>query len=400
MKIALVSQEYPPETAKGGLASQTYLKAHGMAERGHDVHVISQTSGPQRLEFRDGAVRVTRTPGFYHRMNISTQAAAWLTYSVEVAVLLAELQARENFDLVDFPEWGGEGYVYLLNRTPRTLPVAVVQLHGPLVMFAHAMQWPDTDSDFYRVGTEMESTCVRLADGVFSSSECSIEWCRKYYGLVRDNVPVIHTGVDTRHFAARPAEKEKRPTVIFVGRLSKNKGIEELVDACCALAADFPEIQLRILGNGPATIVQHIEEKAERAGHPQLLELCEFVTRDKLPEELSRAHVFAAPSIYEAGPGFVYLEAMACGLPVVGCSGSGLAEVIESGKTGLLVPPRNKEALSRAISRLLCDKGERERMGARARDFAKEEADSERCLNRLEAYYHDVYARTLKGARP
>ena len=112
---------------------------------------------------------------------------------------------------MDLPEWGGEGYVHLLNRTPWKNIPTVVQLHGPLVMFAHTMGWPDLDSEFYRVGTMMEATCVRLADAVYSSSQCSIDWCAKHYGLDSRNVSVLHTGVDVDHFRPLPDPERGSP---------------------------------------------------------------------------------------------------------------------------------------------------------------------------------------------
>src|SRR5687767_3051173 len=158
MRIALVSQEYPPETAKGGLATQTYLKAHGMAARGHEAHVISQTTGAQLERSRDVNVSVIRSHGFYSRMPIWTEAAGWMTYSAEVAAVIAALNEVTPLDLIDFPEWGGEGYVHLLNGTEGNHIPTVIHLHGPLAMFAHALGWPERNSEFYRVGVEMEKT--------------------------------------------------------------------------------------------------------------------------------------------------------------------------------------------------------------------------------------------------
>ena len=89
----------------------------------------------------------------------------------------------------------------------------------------------------------------------------------------------------------------------------------------------------------------------------------------ELPEHLSRAHVFAAPSLYEGGPGFVYLEAMACGLPVIACAGSGAAEVVFPGENGLLVPPGDVDALADALRQLLGDAIGRAEMGERARRY-------------------------------
>src|SRR5262245_2104201 len=156
MRIALVSQEYPPETARGGIGTQAYAKAHGLASRGHEAHVVSHSTDMARHEYKDGAVFVTRIPGGEARLAIHTEPARWLAYSVEVAAAVAGLHARAPLDVVEFPEWGGEGYVHLLNRAEWHHVPTVVHLHGPLVMFAHTVGWPSLDSELYRVGTAME----------------------------------------------------------------------------------------------------------------------------------------------------------------------------------------------------------------------------------------------------
>jgi len=387
MRIALVSQEYPPETAKGGLGSQTFLKAHGLAALDHEVHVISRSPEGKLSTRDDHGVQVTRVPGFDARMEIFTEAADWLTYSAEVAAALATLHAKTPFDLVDFPEWGAEGYVHLLNQTEWNRVPTVIHLHGPLVMFAHTMGWPELDSEFYRTGTAMEKTCVQLADAVFSSSACSADWCAKHYGVKRERIPVLHTGVDTKLFSPRAVPKAKRPTIVFAGKLARNKGVHLLVDAACELAHEFPELHLRLFGRGEPMIVEELRRRAQSAGWPDLLDLPGFVDRTELPEHFSRAHVFAAPSQYEGGPGFVYLEAMACGLPVIACAGSGAAEVIAPQQTGLLTTADDAGALTGLLRRLLNDDKLRAGLGGRARRYVLEHADSQACLKRIESFY-------------
>jgi glycosyltransferase involved in cell wall biosynthesis len=258
------------------------------------------------------------------------------------------------------------------------------------MMFAHTMGWPALDSEFYRVGTAMEGLCLRLADAVFSSSDCSADWCARHYGLDRERIPTIHTGVDTRLFCPRDAPKETRPTVVFAGRVDPNKGITVLVDAACILAKEFPGLQVRIIGRGEAALVERLRAKSRRCGFPDLLDLTGYLAAPELAAHLRRAHVFAAPSRYEGGPGFVYLEAMACGLPVVGCQGSGAAEAIRHGETGFLVPPGDTGALVESLRLLLSHPDLREAMGARARSFVEAEADSKVCLKRLESFYSAV----------
>ena len=387
MRIALVSQEYPPETAKGGLGTQTFLKAHGMAALGHEVHVISRSTNAERTEKTVDGVNVIRIASLDSRFIAHTEIADWLTHSTAAAAEVAALHARRPLDVVDFAEWGAEGCVHLLNRTEWNRIPTVVQLHGPLVMFTNTMNWPEMNSEFYRMGTAMESACVRLADAVFSSSRCSAEWCAKHYGLVLDQTPIIHTGVDTEFFRPQSAPKANRPTIIFTGKLAANKGVHLLVEAASKLANEFPCLHLRLLGRGDPKIVSELQSRAKSAGYPDLLDLPGFVSREDLPAQLSRAHVFAAPSQYEGGPGFVYLEAMACGLPVIACAGSGAAEVVRHNETGWLVPPLDVAALTDTLRNSLKNQTQREAMGAKARDFVVAEMDSRRMLRQLESFY-------------
>ena len=387
MIIALVSQEYPPGR-HGGIGAQTVSKALGMVQRGHQVHVVTHShDGREHQEDQDG-IAVHRIPGADTQLTIQAEEVRWLTYSVRVAEKLSALCQQHAFDLVDFPEWAGEGFVHLLNRTAGRSPAVVVQLHGPLVMFAHTMGWPAIDSKHYEIGTLMERTTVQMADAVYSSSQCSIDWCAQHYGLDPGPVPVLHTGVDTLRLQPAPAAvKSAIPTVVFVGKLVRNKGVLELVEAFCRLRRRHPTCRLLLAGAGEAAVRAAIEQLAARDQAQDAVQCLDFVSREALPSLLASAHVFAAPSIYEGGPGFVYLEAMACGLPVIGCAGSGAAEAITHESTGLLVPPRDVPALEQALERLLFDTETQQRMSAAARQYVVQNADSRSCLDQLEAFY-------------
>lgn len=393
MRIALVAQEYPPETAKGGIGSQTWIKAHGLAALGHDIHVISRAAKGSRRDYADGQVRVTRVPGAVEVSWLHTEVADWISYSIAVGGVVAELNKAKPFDLVEFPEWACEGWFHLVNRTEWNRVRTAIHLHGPLVMFAHTMGWPALDSEFFRTGTAMEGACLRLADAVFSSSRCSAGWCAKHYGMDANRIPIWHSGVDVELFAPREAAKSGRPAIVFAGKLARNKGVHLLVEAVCRLASEFPGLRLRLLGRGEAKVMTELRDIADAAGCAGSLDVAGFVERRALAGQLSEADVFAAPSEYEGGPGLVYLEAMACGLPVVACAGSGAAEVIRAGDTGVLVPPRDVEALAGALRDLLKDASRREEMGRRARAFVLAEADSRQCVKQLETLYASMIAR-------
>lgn len=391
----LASQEYPPETARGGIGTQTLQKARGLSALGHSVIVVSASPDCDRHEYEDAAVRVIRIP-CGDRFAVNTEPARWLTYSTLLAAELNALETREPIQLIDFPEWGGEGFVYLLNRTQWNRTRVVVHLHGPLVMLAHTIGWPEPGSDMFRVGEVMEAISIGRADAVMSSSRCSAQWCAQHYKLDPDAIPVLHAGIDCEVFAPRAVPKHARPTIVSVGRVTRNKGADTLVDAACRLAGDFPQLRLRFIGAVEPAFEAELRTGAQRSGCGDLLEFAGQVERDELPDEFSRAHVFVAPSRYEGGPGFVFLEAMACALPAIGCEGSGIAETISHRNTGLLVPPDAPQALASAMRSLLADHALRESLGVAARRYVAAEGDSRVCAQRIA----DFYEKVLSGSAP
>lgn len=397
MRICLVSQEYPPDTARGGIGSQTYLKARGLTSLGHEVTVVSVSTDGLRHETTDRGVRVVRIPGYYHRIPVLTEPAAWVTYSSEVAATVFEIHQNCPFDLVDFPEYGGEGYVFLLNQPEGASVPTTVQIHGPLVMLSNTVGWPEKGSELYRVGTHMESTCLRLATGVYSSSLCSLEWCRREYGLTLESAPILHAGVDLETFFPREKRPGSPPTIIFVGRVDRHKGADILVRAACRVAREIPDLRVLLIGRVQPKFESELSEIARSHGCPDLLRVLGSVPHEELPALISEGHVFAAPSLYEGGPGLVYFEAMACGLPVIGCRGSGASEAIVDGETGFLVDPESEDSLKTALHRILSDDRVRGRMAVQSLAHARRAADSRQCVRRISDYYQLVTQNATAG---
>ncbi|MFY9578456.1 MAG: glycosyltransferase family 4 protein [Gaiellaceae bacterium] len=160
------------------------------------------------------------------------------------------------------------------------------------------------------------------------------------------DVRVIPNGVDLPPAAG---DEDEPPHIVYAGRLSKEKGVLELVEATRGLP-------LIVAGDGPL-----------RARVPGALG---FVLRDELEQLLARAAVVACPSRRE-GFGVTCLEAMAHGKPVVASAVGGLLDLVVDGETGLLVPPRDPRALRGALERLLGDRDLRRRLGSAARDRAR-----------------------------
>ena len=387
MKICLVSQEYPPETGGGGIGTQTYLKAQGLAARGHEVHVISLSGDGIPRMYADGPVVVHRivhpeldAPGF----ELTT---SWMAYSGAVARKLQELDSGVHFEIIQFPEYGGEGFVYQTdtfgNRTARY----VVQLHGPLGMFAEQMGWPDVGSTFHQIGCFMERSAMHHADKVLASSLNTARFCAEHYDYPLREIDVIHSAVDTLHFKPRQVEGPGHPNVLFVGNLHGSKGIDVLMDAVISLRRKFPRIRLRCIGKADASSMAEHRQRIAAGVAGENIEILGYVHHSDLPAYYQACDIFAAPSVFEPGPGNIYLEAMACGKPVIACRSGGAPEVVLDGETGILVPPVNAEAIAEAIVLLEADTAYRRRLGGNGRKWVESRFTRDQYINRVERIY-------------
>lgn len=405
MRVCLVSQEYPPETASGGIGTQTWNKAHALQALGHTVYVLScsaQRHEDLRTAVESGiTVHRMRPPGERRdeRLPIYDPSAYMVGYSWHVCRHLHELSGKQPFDLINFPEYSAEGYAYQLNRGPWNWTPVIVQLHGPLAMFTERIGWPARDSAHFRTARHMEGESIRMADGWMASSANIADFTAEYYGIPRDQIDVVHCGLDCAAFSppeSDAARDGERPTVLFVGNIAANKGIHTIFEAVLRLRSRFPGIRLQIAGRGDEQS-EKLRRRAQREGAESCLELLGFVKdRSELPGLYRRAHVFASPADHEVGVANVYVEAMACGCPVIACNTGGAPEAVRDGETGFLVPPRDVAATTAALERLLADRALHARFAQAARRVAVEYFATERYIDRVLAAYAKTLARSQR----
>ena len=230
---------------------------------------------------------------------------------------------------------------------------AAQQLHSiPHVLSAHSLEplrpWKAEQlGGGYRLSSFAEKTAYENADGIIAvSGGMREDILRSYPNVDPSRVHVVHNGIDVTEWKPNPAtDVHERygidptaPTVIFVGRITRQKGLPYLLRALrtldqgvqvilCAGAPDTPEI---------AAEVENLVTDLKTAREGVFL-ISEMLPRHELTQLLSHATTFVCPSVYEP-LGIVNLEAMACGIPVVGTATGGIPEVIVDGETGVLVP--------------------------------------------------------------
>ena len=244
----------------------------------------------------------------------------------------------------------------------------------------------------YLVTTELEKRAVENADRVISVSEGMRQDVLRLFAVDPARVVVIHNGVDPERYrrTANRSALDRRgirePYILFIGRISHQKGIFHLLRAAESLP---DEVQLILCASSPDT--PEIAGELERAtrGHPRVRWIDEMVPVTDVVELYSHAAVFVCPSIYEPF-GVINLEAMACEAPVVASAVGGIVEVVVDGETGLLVPPARADELARAILALLRDPSRARAMGVAGRRRVEALFTWDRIAERTAEVYADA----------
>jgi teichuronic acid biosynthesis glycosyltransferase TuaC len=175
---------------------------------------------------------------------------------------------------------------------------------------------------------------------------------------------VVYNGTDTDFFTPS-LEKNGPPIILVVGTLLAGKGQELVLRAVAQLKDSHPALQCQIMGEGA-----HRDRFAQLASELKISDRVDFLgrrSRAEVAEAMRRCTVFVLPSRFE-GLGCVYLEAMACGKPAIGCRGQGIDEIIDDGVNGELIPIDDQAELVRKLQTLLADSNLRERMGRAAHE--------------------------------
>ncbi|MFH0876640.1 MAG: glycosyltransferase [Candidatus Omnitrophota bacterium] len=376
LNICLVSREYPPETAWGGIGTYTHHLAHGLAKLGHRVHVIAQSLGAE-YDTQDQGVLVHRLkhPVLFPGKFLLNEFRLRLEYSQRVAGKIRNLMQSEALDIVEGPNLAAETFVYSLGKkTP-----LVTRIHTP---FSEVLRYSGTKRSMDNgLSCWLENATILASELVLCSTQNHRDKMLSDLGLEPKRLDIIPLGIPLPLLIQQGEDRqqENNANVLYVGRLESRKGIHILLKAIPDIVRLCPTAQFTIIGRDTfatpegssvtGAAHQSFKTKILETFPKELLGRVHFL--DHLNSaELNRAYsacdLFVAPSLYESF-GFIYLEAMSFAKPVLGCRTGGVPEVVLDNECGLLVEPADAKGLADAIVRLLKSPDERKRMGQEAR---------------------------------
>jgi glycosyltransferase involved in cell wall biosynthesis len=209
-----------------------------------------------------------------------------------------------------------------------------------------------------------------------------------------ETIAVVPHGIRAFPSFQRRSSENSELTVVFLGRLERRKGTHVLLDAIPRVLTQLPRVRFVLIGHdrahcrGGRTHQQYALEEYPS----EMIKQVSFVanaTEDEVNWQLQHADVFVAPSLYESF-GLVFLEAMRWGTPVIGTTAGGIPEIIENGKSGILVTPGDDEGLASAIIGLLRDRQQREKLGQAGKYRVETEFTAHGMARRMADFYQHV----------
>ncbi|HSF31204.1 MAG TPA: glycogen synthase [Candidatus Tectomicrobia bacterium] len=380
MHIVILTNEYPPHVYGGAGVHVEFLARQlaNLEDQAHDVTVLC--FGDQRLQ--EGNLTVEGVEPEFAPPFQDPRHRRFLDTMVRDIVMAGSVGEA---DIVHCHTW----YSHLAGCLLKPL------LGARLVLTTHSLEphrpWKAEQlGSAYQASSWVERTAYQNADGVIAVSEAMRRDVQALYAVPIGRIRVIHNGIDVTQFKPTPDPSvlqsygiaPDRPFVLFVGRITRQKGVLHLVETIRYL---HPGVQVVLCAGAPDTpaIEQEMAAAVERARAESphaIIWVQQMVPREDLIRLYTHASVFVCPSIYEPF-GIINLEAMACQTPVVATAVGGIPEAVIHAETGLLVPfepvssedfePRKPEQFARdlaaAVNRLLEDAATVREMGRKAR---------------------------------
>ncbi len=380
-RICLVTHFFPPHM--GGIEKVSYEQSKRLTESGYEIDVLTSKIKGQNEHPAKG-IRVFAYPSLK------------LAERFGVPYPILTLEAYKKFakvikkcDLVHV-----HGHVYMSSCLAGKLakkykkPFIVTQ-HNTFIDYKSWLNTLEHLNDL-----TIGKSVLKHADRILTVSKETMKYVLRL-GADKAKTSVMYNGVDTNCF--HPVKKgesrkklglpKKRKIIFSVRRLVYKNGIDTLIESAHLVARNNPDILFVVAGKGPSRKL--IEEHIKELGIEDNIKLTGFVPDELLPVYYNAADYFVLPSASGEGLPLVLFEAMACGLPVIATTVGGTPEIISHMKNGVLVPPRNPEAMAVALSKLLAE----EKLGPTIGEEAKKNVENrftwEENLRQLKEVYNE-----------
>ncbi len=399
MKVLFYTREYPPYVYGGAGVHVEYLAA----ELSRSIQVEVRSFGDQDQPDAQPSVK-----GFPFENTLLANADTQLKTVFKTLSTCVHMNADKVVaDVVHCHTWYAQ-FAGILSK---------LSYGTPLVVTTHSLEplrpWKREQlGGGYEASSWIEKTAIEMADAVIAVSEETKQDVLKHFNVTEEKIWVIYNGIDLDQYAVTETHStldrygidRAKPYVLFVGRITRQKGIIHLVNAIKHIDE---EVQIVLCAGAPDTpgIAKEMEASIQEAGknRDNITWISEMLPKEDAIQLYSHADVFCCPSIYEPF-GIINIEAMACETAVVASAVGGIKEVVVHGETGLLVPVDQQDTapfepmdpdvfakdLAAGINKLIRDDALRQSMAKKGRQRVEEHFDWKSIAKQTETLYRSL----------
>ena len=389
MKIGYFVEKSPYKTYFGGYSYgggviAAYNLAINMARRGYDISVFTTSVGSKDSVEKYGNMTIYRYGTKFQMLN----------RNISFSMLLKPL--KHDLDIVHLHATASPIDLF-------SVLVYVKKKKKPMILTYHGDVNVIHDELIYKLAVyfydKLIDKLLSYANVIISPSEYYIEESR-FLKEYKDKVIVIPNGINIEEFDIPYTKEECRgklglstdeKIILFVGVIHSHKGIDVLIKAMQKITKEVPNTKLIFVGKeGEKGNFEGLDKLSKKLSVKKNIKFAGFVEEGLKPLYYKAADVFCLPSTTSHESfGIVNLEAMACSVPIVASKIGGIPDVVKDGKNGLLVPPRDSDALADAIIYLLENEDIREKMGKNGREKIKDYS-WERIAEEIEKVYEEI----------
>ena len=378
-RICLVTHFFPPHM--GGIEKVSYEQSKRLTKSGYEIDVLTSKVKGQN-EHPTKGIRIIP----YSSINIAER------FGVPYPIITIDAykrfrQAIKKCDLVH-----AHGHVYISSSLAGIFakkykkPFIVTQ-HNTFIDYRSWLNLIEHLND-YIIGKSV----IKRADRILTVSKETMKYVLRL-GADISKTSLMYNGVDPNCFSSLEKGEcrkslglpQERKIILSVRRLVYKNGLDTLIESAYLATKNKKDLLFVITGKGPSR--ELIEQRIKQLGIEKNIMLTGFVPDELLPSYYHAADYFILPSASGEGLPLVLFEAMACGLPIIATIVGGTPEIIENMKNGILVPPRNPEEMTKALTKLLIDQSLGKRMGKEATKNVKNRFSWEENVRKLKEVY-------------
>jgi glycosyltransferase involved in cell wall biosynthesis len=395
LAICIVTEEYPPDTNWGGIATYSEQLARGLSKKGHKVFVITRAMGKPKI-VKEENISIIRIKTIFSRIPFLEKL---IGYRLAVLLNLIKLIKKNKIDIIESPEWKAELVFFMMFNLHKRVPT-VIRLHGCRKIIRYYNNESISLGDKFVIF--FEKYILKKSKNITSISNAVLNETERVMKLkLKQKCKTIYNYLNKDYVIDNVEKKEQKDiNLLYVGRLDVLKGVINIGKIVSKVIEVYPNVKFIFVGKDILNEQHKVfnSELIKRHIRKEDLKQVEFtgaIDKEEVNRLYRESYITILPSRFESF-GLTCIESMMNETPVIGSKSGGMAEIITNNEDGILIDPNNIEELYQAIIKSIENKKLYNCMKVKCKDKVLRLFSADVIIPQIEKYYLDIIKQGVK----